>query len=112
MISFDQASSRDEEYKQKVEHLVEPVVITFLSPLDDKCKAVASKIEGPSDEFPTTKFYQVDVTKHGMLSRALSNTELPIVVFVKNGTDFLTLTSDVSLPGHREGLQAPLTASC
>jgi thioredoxin-like negative regulator of GroEL len=77
--------SRDEEYKQKVEHSVEPVVVTFLTSLDDKCKAVASDIEELSDEFTTIKFYQVDVGKHTMLSRALSNTELPIVVYVKNG---------------------------
>jgi thioredoxin 1 len=103
--------SRDEEYKEKVEHSVEPVVVTFLSPLDDKCKAVASKIEELSDEFTSVKFYRVDVGKHAMLSRALSSTELPIVVFVKNGTDFLTLTSDVSLPRIRDGLQVLQLAS-
>jgi thioredoxin 1 len=47
-----------------------------------------------------------------MLSRAFFDRELPIVVFVKNGAEFLTLTSDVSLPGIREGLQALQTASC
>lgn len=105
-------SSREDEYKRKVEHSVEPVVVTFLSPLDDKCRAVASKIEELSGEFTTMKFYQVDVRKHTMLSRALSNTELPIVVFMKNGTDILTLTSDVSRSSIREGLQALQTASC
>jgi thioredoxin 1 len=103
--------SRDEEYKQKVEHSVEPVGVTFLTSLDDKCKAVASDIEELSDEFTTIKFYQVDVGKRTMLSRALSNTELPIVVFVKNGRDYLTLTSDLSLASIREGLQALQAAS-
>jgi thioredoxin 1 len=56
--------SRDEEYKRRVEHSVEPIVVTFLSPLDDKCKAVASKIEELSNKFATIKFYQVDVRKH------------------------------------------------
>ncbi|KAH1485480.1 hypothetical protein KXX06_004558 [Aspergillus fumigatus] len=102
----------DDEYKRKVEHSAEPVVVTFLSPLDDKCKAVTSKIEELSGEFTTIKFYQVDVRKHTMLSKALSNAELPIVVFVKNGTDILTLTSDVSRSSIREGLQALQTASC
>ncbi|RLL97548.1 hypothetical protein CFD26_100527 [Aspergillus turcosus] len=74
----------DEEYKQKVENSVEPVVVTFLSALDDKCKAVVSKIEEMSDEYPNIKFYLVDVRKHAMLSRALSNRGLPIVAFVKN----------------------------
>ncbi|RDH26438.1 hypothetical protein BDQ94DRAFT_176375 [Aspergillus welwitschiae] len=101
----------DEEYKRKVEHSVEPVVVTFLSPLDDKCNAVASGIAELSHEFTTIKFYEVDVRKHAMLSRALSITELPIVVFVKNGTKFLTLTADVSLPSIREGLQALQMAS-
>jgi thioredoxin 1 len=103
--------SRDEEYKQKVENSVGPVVVTFLSPLDDKCKAVAWKIEELSDEFTSVKFYRVDVRKHAMLSRALSSTELPIVVFVKNGTDVLTLASDVSLSRIREGLQVLQMAS-
>jgi hypothetical protein len=40
-----------------------------------------------------------------MLSRVLSKTELPIVVFVKNGRDILILDSDVSLPSIRESLQ-------
>ncbi|GIJ85586.1 hypothetical protein Asppvi_004445 [Aspergillus pseudoviridinutans] len=102
----------DDEYKRKVEHSAEPVVVTFLSPLDDKCKAVASKIEELSGEFTTIKFYQVDVRKHAMLSRALSNTELPIVVFVENGKDVLTLTSDVSRSRIREGLQILQTVSC
>jgi thioredoxin 1 len=104
-------SSRDEEYKQKVEHSVEPVVVTFLSTADDKCKAVASSIEELSREFTTIEFYQVDVRKHAMLSTALSNKELPIVVVVKNGRDFLTLTSDVSLPSIRESLRALQTAT-
>jgi thioredoxin 1 len=106
------SSPSDEEYKQKVEHSVEPVVVTFLSPLDDKCRATASKIEELSAEFATVKFYQVDVGKHTMLSRALSNTELPIVVFVKNGAELLTLNSDISIPRIREGLQALQMASC
>jgi thioredoxin 1 len=101
----------DEEYKRKVEHSVDPVVVTFLSPLDDKCKAVASKIEELSDEFTSVKFYRVDVRKHAMLSRALSKTELPIVVFVKNGRDILSLDSDVSLQSIRHGLQALQKAS-
>jgi thioredoxin 1 len=101
----------DEEYKRKVEHSVEPVVVAFLSPSDDKSRAAASRIEELSGEFATTKFYQVDVGKHVMLSKALSSTELPIVVFVKNGADFLTLTSDISLRSIREGLQALHTAS-
>jgi thioredoxin 1 len=92
--------------------LAEPVVVTFLSPLDDKCKAVASNIEELGGEFTAIKFYQVDVRKHTMLSRALSNTELPIVVFVNNGRDILTLPSDVSRSSVREGLQALKTASC
>jgi thioredoxin 1 len=103
---------RDEEYKRKVEHSLEPVVVTFLSPSDDECRSVALKIEELSDEFPTINFYQVDVGKHPMLCRALSNTRLPIVVFVKNGADFLTLTSDISLPSVREGLQALQRGSC
>lgn len=102
---------RDEEYKQKVENSVEPVVVTFLSALDDKCKAVVSKIEEMSDEYPNIKFYLVDVRKHAMLSRALSNRGLPIVAFVKNGRDVLTLASDVSIPRIRDGLQALQTAS-
>ncbi|KAH3514102.1 hypothetical protein KXV55_001438 [Aspergillus fumigatus] len=102
----------DEEYKLKVELSVEPVVVTFLSTVDDKCGAVASNIEELSGEFTTIKFYYVDVGKHAMLSRALSNRELPIVVFVKNGTDFLSLTSDVSLSSIREGLQALQTEYC
>jgi thioredoxin 1 len=80
--------------------------------VDDKCRAVASNIEELSGEFTTIKFYHVDVRKHGMLSRALSNTKLPIVVFIKNSRDFLSLTSDVSLPRIREGLQALQTAYC
>jgi thioredoxin 1 len=111
IINFDQVSSRDEEYKQKVEHSVEPVMVTFISTVDDKCKAVASSVEELSGEFTTIKFYQVEFRKHAMLSTALSNEELPIVVFVKNGTDFLTLTSDVSLPTIREGLRALQTAT-
>jgi thioredoxin 1 len=79
--------------------------------LDDKCKAVASKIEELSYEFATIKFYRVDVHKHGILSRALSNTELPIVVFVKNGTEVLTLASDVSLSRILQGLQMLQMAS-
>jgi thioredoxin 1 len=79
--------------------------------LDDKCKAVASKIEELWVEFTSVKFYRVDVRKDGMLSRALSNTEMPIVVFVKNGRDILTLDSDVSLPSIWEGLQALQMAS-
>jgi thioredoxin 1 len=47
-----------------------------------------------SDEFKTIKFYQADVRKQAMISRALSNTELPVVVFIKEGTDFLTQTTD------------------
>jgi thioredoxin 1 len=108
---FDQVCSRDEEYKRKVERSVEPLVVAFLSALDDKCKAVASDIGELSDEFKTIKFYQVDVRKRAMLSRALSNTELPVVVFIKNGTDFLTLTTDISLPSILEGLQALQMAS-
>jgi thioredoxin 1 len=96
----------DEEYKRKVEHSVDSVVVTFLSPSDDKCKAVAANIEELRDEFTSVKFYRVDVRKHAMLSRALSNTELPIVVFVNNGRDILTLDSDVSLPRIRDGLLA------
>jgi hypothetical protein len=46
-----------------------------------------------------------------MLSRTLSNTELPIVVFAKNGREYLTLTSDISLPSIQEGLQALQAAS-
>ena len=111
MITFNLVSSRNEEYKRKVEHSVEPVVVTFLSPLDDKCKAVASKIEELSNEFTTVKFYQVDVRKHAMLSSALLNTKLPFIVFVKNGADLLTLGSDVSLPSIREGVQALQMAS-
>ncbi|KAB8079294.1 hypothetical protein BDV29DRAFT_151897 [Aspergillus leporis] len=91
--------------------LIDPVVVTFLSPLDDKCKAVASKIEELWVEFTSVKFYRVDVRKDGMLSRALSNTEMPIVVFAKNGRDILTLDSDVSLPSIWEGLQALQMAS-
>ncbi|KAJ6020148.1 hypothetical protein N7499_003441 [Penicillium canescens] len=45
----------NEEYKRKVEHSVDPIVVTFLSPLDDKCKAVASNIRELSDEFTTVK---------------------------------------------------------
>jgi thioredoxin 1 len=90
---------------------VEPFVVTFLSPLDDKCKAVVSKIEELSNEFTTVKFYQVDVRKHAMLSSALINTKLPVIVFVKNGAELLTLDSDVSLPSIREGLQALQMAS-
>jgi thioredoxin 1 len=86
-------------------------VVTFLSPLDDKCKAVATKIEELSGEFTTVKFYRVDVRKHAMLSRALFNKELPIVVFFINGAEFLTLDSDISLPSIREGLQALHMAS-
>lgn len=66
-------------------------MVTFLSPLDDKCKAVVSKIQDLSNEFTTVKFYQVDVGKHAMLSSALLITELPVIVFVKNGADVLTL---------------------
>ncbi|KAJ5558860.1 hypothetical protein N7461_002832 [Penicillium sp. DV-2018c] len=102
---------KNKEYKQKVEHSVEPVVVTFLSPLDDKCKAVVSKIEELSNEFTTVKFYQVDVRKHAMLSSALLNTKLPVTVFVKNCTDLLNLGSDVSLSSIREGLQALQMAS-
>ncbi|GFF58628.1 hypothetical protein IFM46972_11161 [Aspergillus udagawae] len=69
----------------------------------DQCKAVASDIGELSDELKTIKFYQVDVRKHAMLSIALSNTELPVVVFIKNGIDFLTLTTDISLLSIREG---------
>ncbi|KAF4218599.1 hypothetical protein CNMCM5878_006703 [Aspergillus fumigatiaffinis] len=79
--------------------------------MDDKCKAVAPKIEELSDEFTSVKFYRVDVGKHAVLSRALSNTGLPVAVFVKNGRDILTLDSDVSLPSIREGLQALQKAS-
>ncbi|KAF7184138.1 hypothetical protein CNMCM7691_004697 [Aspergillus felis] len=78
----------DDEYKRKVEHSTEPVVVTFLSPLDDKCQAVASKIEELSGEFTAIKFHRVDVRKHTMLSTALSNTELPIVVFVLTAETF------------------------
>jgi thioredoxin-like negative regulator of GroEL len=80
--------------------------------VDDKCKAVASSIEELSGEFTTIKFYQVDIRKHAMLSTALSNKELPIVVVVKKGTDILTLTSGVSLTSIWEGLRAlsPSTA--
>jgi thioredoxin 1 len=88
LITIDQVCSRDDEYKWKVERSAEPVVVTFLSPLDNKCKAVASKIEELSGEFATMEFYQVDVGKHAMLSRALSNTELPIAVFVKTAQTF------------------------
>lgn len=99
-------SSRVEEYKWKVERSIEPVVVTYLSPFDDKCKTVVSKIVEVSNEFTTVKFYQVDNRKHVMLSRALANTELTVVAFVKNSADILTLDSDVSLPSIREGLQA------
>jgi thioredoxin-like negative regulator of GroEL len=99
-------SSRDDEYKLKVERSIEPVVVTFLSLFDDKCKAVVSKIVELSNEFTTVKFYQIDVRKHAMLSRALANTELPVVVFVKNGAEVLTLHSDITLSSIREGLQA------
>jgi hypothetical protein len=40
-----------------------------------------------------------------MLSTALSNKELSIVVFIKNDTDFLTLTSDIYLLTIHEGLR-------
>jgi hypothetical protein len=56
---FDRVCSRDEEYKRKVEYSVEPVVVTLLTSLDDKCKAVASDIGELSDEYTTIKFYQV-----------------------------------------------------
>lgn len=102
---------RNEEYKLKVEHSLEPVVVTFHSPLDDKCKAVVSKMEELSDEFTTVKFYQVDVRKHAMLSSALLITNLPVIVFVKNGADLLTLGSDISPSSIREGLQALQMAS-
>ncbi|KAK9604796.1 thioredoxin trx1 [Aspergillus fumigatus] len=101
----------DEEYKRKVEHSVEPVVVTFLTSLDDKCKIVTSHIGELSDEYTTIKFYQVDVRKHALLSRTLSNAELPIVTFVKNGREFLTLTSGFSLESIPEGLQTLQAAS-
>ncbi|GFF58953.1 thioredoxin, putative [Aspergillus udagawae] len=47
----------DEEYKQNVKHLVEPVMVIFISTVDDKCKAVASSVEELSGEFITIKFY-------------------------------------------------------
>jgi thioredoxin 1 len=102
---------RNEECKRKVEHSVEPVVVTFLSPLDEKCKAVASKIEELSNEFTTVNFYQVDVRKHALPSSAVFNTKLPVIVFVKNGANLMTLDSDVSLSNIREGLQALQMAS-
>ncbi|KAJ5982689.1 hypothetical protein N7451_012789 [Penicillium sp. IBT 35674x] len=103
--------SRNEEYTQKVEHSIQPVTVTFSSPLDDKCRAVVSKIEELSNEFATIKFYQVDVRKHAMLSSAFHNTKLPVIVFIKNGANLMTLDSDDCLPKIREGLQALQMAS-
>lgn len=103
--------SRDEDYKQKVEHSVEPVVVTFLSPLDDKCKAVILMIKEMSDKYPNIKLYLVNIRKHTMLSRALSNRGLPIIVFVKNSRDILTLALDISILRILEGLQALQMAS-
>jgi thioredoxin 1 len=79
-------------------------VVTFLSLLDGKCKAVTSKIKELSDKFTSVKFYQVNIRKHAMLSRALSSTELPIIIFIKNSIDILTLALDVSLLRIQEGL--------
>jgi thioredoxin 1 len=104
-------SSRDEEYEQKIRYSTEPAVVTFVSPLDDKSKAIASEIEKLSNEFTTVKFYQVDVRRHTMLHRAYTSKELPAIVFVKNGADFLILDEDASLPNIRKGLQALQVAS-
>jgi hypothetical protein len=46
-----------------------------------------------------------------MLHRAYISKELPAIVFVKNGADFLTLDEDVSLPNIRKGLQVLQVAS-
>lgn len=40
-----------------------------------------------------------------MLQRTYINKELPVIIFVKNGADFLILDEDVSLPNIWKGPQ-------
>jgi thioredoxin-like negative regulator of GroEL len=66
------------------------VLVTYLSPWDNKCKTIKSEILGLSRNFPTLKFYQVDVTKHAMLRSVFTDDELPTVILVHNGEVFLS----------------------
>lgn len=98
-------SSRDEEYERRVKHSTEPTLLFYHYPLHDKSKAIASEIQKLSIEFTSVNFYRVDVRKHTMLQRAYISKEVPAIVFIKNGVDFLVLDEDVSLPNVRQGLQ-------
>jgi hypothetical protein len=51
---------------------------------------IKSEILGLSRNFPTLKFYQVDVTKHAMLRSVFTDDELPTVILVHNGEVFLS----------------------
>lgn len=74
------------EYKRKVGHSTEAAMVTFSSSLDDKSRAIASKIETVSNEFTAVKFYQVDVRKHTMLHSAYLNEELPLPDLMRRGS--------------------------
>jgi thiol-disulfide isomerase/thioredoxin len=84
---------------------------TFLSPLDNKCRHIELKIEKLGREFATIKFYQVDVTKHAMLRSLFLGKDLPTIVFIYKGEDFLVLDNAPSLQDIREGLEALRAAS-
>jgi thioredoxin-like negative regulator of GroEL len=98
-------SSRDEEYERKVRHSTEPALVFYHYPLHDNSKAIASEIQKLSIEFTSVNFYRVGVRKHTMLQQAYNSKEVPAIVFVKNGVDFLILDEDVSLPNIRKGVQ-------
>ncbi|OGE55786.1 hypothetical protein PENARI_c004G12365 [Penicillium arizonense] len=100
----------DEKYERKVRHSNDPVMVTLLSSWDNNCKIIKSKIEELSRNFVTIKFYQVDVTKHAMLRSVFLDKELPTIVSIHNGEDFLTLNEAPSFQGIREGLEALQTA--
>ncbi|KAB8268319.1 hypothetical protein BDV30DRAFT_243443 [Aspergillus minisclerotigenes] len=101
----------DEEYERKVRHSNDPFMVTFLSSWDNECKIIKSEILELSRSFATIKFYQVDITKHATLRSVFLNKELPTILFIHNGEDFLTIDEASSLRSIREGLEALQTAS-
>jgi thioredoxin-like negative regulator of GroEL len=86
-------------------------MVIFLSSWDNNCNIVIPEIVKLRKSFATIKFYQVDIGKHAMLHSVFLIKELPTVVFVHKGEDFLTLDQAPSLQIIREGPEALQSAS-
>lgn len=87
------------------------VQVIYLSPWDNKCKTIKSEILGLSRNYPTFKFYHVDVTKHAMLRSVFTDDELPTVILVHSGEVFLSLDKAPPIQRIQEGLEALQAAS-